>query len=332
LSTLLITGGSGFFGKSLLDAFARGRLAPYGVSRVIAVARHASSLRSDAPDLLRERVDVIDVDVLRLNTLFGADLIIHAAASSDAARYKVDAASERDIIVEGTQRIVTLAESAQPKPKLLYVSSGAVYGRQPHHVIGLNENSTFLEDGDAMKAAYALAKREAEAIVRRSAGPLRLRASIARCFAFVGPWLPRDRHFAIGNFIGNALLREPIAVKARHDVIRSYLFADDLVDWLLQIMFSSNENCPVYNVGSDEAISVRDLAKLVGRIGDVPVSLPQGEVINEPVSIDRYVPDISLARRELGLSVTVPLRTAIWRTLEMLDARRLGFQAGGRDV
>lgn len=318
MSTLLITGGSGFFGKSLLDAFVRGRLAVHGITRVVVLARHASSLKAEAPLLLAQGVEVVDGDVLRLGTLFDADLVIHAAASADAARYDADPASEQSIIMEGTRRILDLAQAADRRPKVLYVSSGAVYGQQPAQVVGLVESAPFREEVDPTKAAYAAAKRAAEALVRTAATQHTLRASVARCFAFVGPWLPRDRHFAIGNFIGNAVLGEPIVVKARHEVIRSYLFADDLVDWLVRIGLAGNQNCPVYNVGSDEAISIRALATLVGRISGVPVLLPESNAGNGRQPTDRYVPDVALARRELGLTVTVPLELAIESTLSYL--------------
>jgi nucleoside-diphosphate-sugar epimerase len=322
LSTLLITGGSGFFGKSLLDAFARGRLTAYGITRVVAVARHASSLELEAPQLVAQGVEVVDADVLRLRTLFDADLVIHAAASADAVRYGADPRSERSIIIEGTRRILDLAHAANRPPNVLYVSSGAVYGHQPSDVIALTESASFRETVDRSKVAYSNAKRTAEVLVQTSAAQHGLKTSIARCFAFIGPWLPRDRHFAIGNFIGNALLGEPIVVKARHEVIRSYLYADDLVDWLVRIALDGSQNCPVYNVGSDEAISIRALAALVGRIGGVPVapSEPANETGGE--TTDRYVPDITLARRELGLSVNVRLEMAIESTLGRLTGAR----------
>lgn len=319
---MLITGGSGFFGKSLLDAFARGRLSAHGITRVVAFARHASSLRMEAPQLLGPGVEVVDGDVVRLDTLFDADIVIHAAASADAARYLSDPASEQYIIMEGTRRILDLARVAVSPPKVLYVSSGCVYGQQPPQVVGLAESAPFGNDADPAKAAYANAKRAAEALVRTATAQHSLRASIARCFAFVGPWLPRDRHFAIGNFIGNAVSGDPIVVKARHEVIRSYLFADDLVEWLVRIGLAGNGSCPVYNVGSDEAISIRGLAALIGRIVGVSVTLPKSDAGTGHQQTDRYVPSVALARHELGLSLTVPLEVAINRTLSYLANAR----------
>ncbi len=232
MKTLLLTGGTGFFGRSILDAFRRGLLAPFGIGRIVAVARHASRLPVEAPELCGAAIELVDADVLCLDSTFDADVLIHAAASSDAQRYRVDPAAETRIIVEGTRRVCELVRNAARRPRLLYVSSGAVYGRQPSALTALGEDAPPTADADPDKAAYAQAKRAAEAIVRDLADGSGATARIARCFAFVGPWLPTDRHFAIGNFIGNALRGEPIEVRARHPVIRSYLHADDLSVWL----------------------------------------------------------------------------------------------------
>ncbi|MEO8303028.1 MAG: NAD(P)-dependent oxidoreductase [Betaproteobacteria bacterium] len=319
--TVLLTGGTGFFGKSILDAHRRGLLRPFGVDRIVAVARNASRLRIDAPELCDPGVELIDADVLRLDSTFGADVVIHAAASSDAQRYQADPSAEARIIVDGTRRVCEVVRDAKLRPRLLHVSSGAVYGRQPPGIAALAEDTPLLSSADPHKEAYAQAKRAAEALVGEFAAGSGISARIARCFAFVGSWLPRDKHFAIGNFIGNALRGEPIEVKARHPVIRSYLHADDLAIWLLRLATADADRCAIFNVGSDEAVSVQHLASMVAEAGGVDVLLPEAAGRGEggaPVQADRYVPDVCKARRELGLTVTIPLVDAIERTLRAL--------------
>lgn len=321
MTTLLLTGATGFFGKSILDAFRRDLLAPYGIGRIMALARRAQRLRAEAPGLCGPAVELVDADVLRLDSTFDADVVIHAAASSDARRYQADPAGEARIIVEGTRRVCEAIHRSPCRPRLLYVSSGAVYGRQPPDVAVLTEDAPQLAGADPDKDAYAQAKRAAEVIVRDLASASGVPVRIARCFAFVGPWLPRDRHFAIGNFLECALRGRPVEVRARRNVVRSYLHADDLAAWLLRLATADGRGCEAFNVGSDAAVSLRELAAMVAAAGGVGVSLPEtaAEGIDSEISrIDRYVPDISKARRELGLGVTIPLRTAIERTLRTL--------------
>ncbi len=308
-------------------------LRPFGVGRVVALARHASRLATEAPELCGPGVELVDADVLHFDSTCDADVVIHAAASSDAQRYRTDACSEARIIIEGTRRVCEVVRNARRRPRLLYVSSGAVYGRQPADVVALAEDAPVRADADPDKAAYARAKRAAEMIVCEIAAAASLHARIARCFAFVGPWLPRDSHFAIGNFIGNAARGEPVEVRARHEVIRSYLHADDLAAWLLRLATADGDRCDIFNVGSDEAVTLRDVATIVAAVGGVGVRLP--ETANERAGAalppaDRYVPAIGKARNELGLAVTVPLREAIERTLQALPATASQRARGAR--
>jgi dTDP-glucose 4,6-dehydratase len=206
---------------------------------------------------------------------------------------------------------------------LLYVSSGAAYGRQPPDVAALSEDAPVRIDSDPDKAAYARAKRAAEAIVCEFATTASLHARIARCFAFVGPWLPRDAHFAIGNFIGNALRGEPVEVRSRHEVIRSYLHADDLAFWLLRLATADGDRCDICNVGSDEALPLRDVASMVAAAGNVDVRFPEAAQAGSGSALapaDRYVPSLGKARSEFALAVTIPLREAVERTLRALAA------------
>jgi nucleoside-diphosphate-sugar epimerase len=317
VKTLLVIGGSGYFGKSILDLFQRGGLAPWGIGRVIAMARSASRLRSEAPQLLSANVELLDADIASVDTLPQADFVIHAAASTDAARYLSQPLEERRNIQAGTYNYCDLARQFHRDSKILYVSSGAVYGTQAADLEALSEDYVVPDPADIPegKRDYACAKRDAEAAVQALAAE-GLQLSIARCFAFVGPWLPRDQHFAIGNFIADALAGRPITVKAQHRVYRSYMHSDDLVEWLMTMCAHADTTCPVYNVGSGHAVLMGELARHVAAPFGVPVSVP--EISSDRV--DRYIPSVEKAERELGLRLRYELDDAIRATLHSLRA------------
>jgi len=124
-------------------------------------------------------------------------------------------------------------------------------------------------------------------------GSLGLNVSIARCFSFHGKYLPRDQHFTYGNFIGTAERGEAVEVKATNRVIRGYMHADNLVDSLIKIALQFSPQCPVFNVGSDKVIEIRDLANQIGQQYNVSVNFA-------PITsdkIDRYVPNIEKLKR-----------------------------------
>ena len=308
MSTLLVIGGTGFFGKSILDCFRRGGLEKWGIERIIAMSRNAESLRKEAPQLISSCVELYSDDITTTATLPAADIVIHAAASTDAARYLSRPLEEQQNIQAGTYNYCKLAKTFHADSKILYVSSGAVYGKQPEGMTHISEEYAVNDVSDLSdsKRNYAFAKREAEEAIK-NLGQQQLSVSIARCFAFVGPWLPRNQHFAIGNFIEDGLQGRPITVKATKKVYRSYMYADDLVEWMMTIALHASPECPVYNVGSDQAVLMGDLARIVANEFVVDVCIPE---ITEP-DVDRYIPSIEKAKRELGLTLHNDLLSAI---------------------
>ena len=316
MKTLLVIGGTGFFGKSILDAFGRGLLTPWNVTHVIAMSRNANVLLKTAPQLVNKEVTLLSADITTTDSLPFADYVIHAAASTDVRDYAAQPEQERLNIQAGTHHYCELAKQFHAKSKIVYVSSGAVYGVQPQDVDKLDEYSVpqDLQNMDAGKQDYAAAKRDAElAIIQLSKDGFNL--SIARCFAFVGCWLPRDQHFAIGNFIDDILNRRPITVKARHKVYRSYMYADDLVEWLMTIVDHASPECPVYNVGSDQAILVGELASELSKKYSVRAEVP----LITDAKIDRYTPSIARAKSKLGLHLKYDLMTSVRETMKQIE-------------
>lgn len=224
---------------------------------------------------------------------------------------------EQQNIQAGTYNYCSLAKKFHANSKILYVSSGAVYGKQPANQTHIPEDyiANDLSGLSNGKRDYAFAKRDAENAVK-NLGQEGLSVSIARCFAFVGPWLPRNQHFAVGNFIEDGLQGRYITVKTKDKVYRSYMYADDLVEWLMTMAVHANPLCPVYNVGSDQAIIMGDLAKLIANEFGVDASVPE---ITES-SIDRFIPSIEKAKQELHLTLKYDLISAIRRTVKDIQS------------
>ncbi|MCF8187085.1 MAG: NAD(P)-dependent oxidoreductase [Sulfuritalea sp.] len=311
MKTLLVIGGSGFFGKSILDAFSRDLLAPWRIGKVIVMSRNANRLLQDTPDLVGQNVELYSADITNTERLPFADYVIHAAASTDVRNYLSSPEDEKKNIQAGTNHFCDLAKIHYTNSKIVYVSSGAIYGVQPPNLDAFDES--FVGDLSRMapgKLDYAVAKQDAERAII-DLGCMGLNVSIARCFAFVGKYLPRDQHFAIGNFIDDVINKRPIAVKANHQVYRSYMYADDLVEWLMTIADHAAPNCPIYNVGSDQAILLSDLARDISESYRLAASIP---LISDAI-IDRYIPSIKKAQDELGLILSQNLKESVEKTL-----------------
>ena len=308
MSTLLIIGGTGFFGRSILDAYSRGLLSAWSIEKIIVISRNANKLTSTNPELINDNVELLDVDITSVDTLPFADYVIHAAASSDASRYTSQSDIEKKNIIQGTLNYCRLAPKFHTDSKIVFCSSGAVYGYQPKDVQYLTEDMAFgdIESLDEVKKSYAYAKRDAEFAIQKL-GQAGLNVSIARCFSFVGRYLPKDQHFAIGNFIADGIAGRNIEVKTSKKVYRSYMYADDLVLWLMTIADNSNPQCPVYNVASDKEVEIKELADIVANIFNVRIKSSE----NSAKHVDRYIPSTQKAKKTLSLKESYNLRRAI---------------------
>jgi nucleoside-diphosphate-sugar epimerase len=194
-------------------------------------------------------------------------------------------------------------------------SSGAVYGKQPPDLTRVSEDFTGGPDPLDPNSAYAEGKRTAELLCALAAKNTGLQAKIARCFTFVGPYMKLDAHFAIGNFIRDQLQEASICVSGDGTPVRSYMYASDLMIWLWTILFRG-ESCHAYNVGSEEEVSIAELAREVAGFGSAGKPVHVFGMASEGAPVARYVPNTARAQRELGLRCSVPLRAAIERTLE----------------
>lgn len=312
-SHILLTGGTGFFGKALLRHWAQQEQFGIRVPNVTLISRDPerfstqNSLLVTRPWLQMLKADICDIGTLPRD--FSFTHVLHAAAESTLGP-TLSPQEQFDQIISGTRNLLELSLSCGAS-RFLLTSSGGAYGQQPANMNAIPENYNGMPDPLVSSNAYGVAKRQAEHLCTLYGDRFCIDVVIARCFAFVGEDLPQNAHFAIGNFIRDALEYPEIIVKGNGSPIRSYMHQSDLAHWLLTLLqFGKAGNA--YNVGSDEALSIADTAYLVRDIlaPHKPV-LIKGAVLADNIYRNRYIPDISKAKKELGLEVKVSLAEAI---------------------
>lgn len=310
---ILITGATGFFGCWLLESFAWANNRLNLGARVVALSRHPDRLGNKAPHLAADpAITLYAADILNGNFPGGNfSHVIHAATEASAKLNTEAPLAMFDTIVEGTRQTLHFATTHSVR-RLLFVSSGAVYGTQPPHLTHLSESFEGGPNPLNRASAYAEGKRAAEMLCGLATSP-RFETTIARCFAFVGPYMQLDTHFAIGNFISDALRGGPIQVKGDGSPLRSYLYASDLAVWIWTILFKGQSGRP-YNVGSEDGLSIAALAHEVATAAPQKVGVRVALSRNPGAPVHRYVPSTARALEELGLRAEVPLREAIRRT------------------
>ncbi len=315
-SSLFITGGTGFFGRSLLRRISK-------VSRHIELKNASVTVLTRSPDLfLNKFPEFADKQWLRFrkgDILGGLEEIsregqvyshvLHAAADSTLGP-KMNSLERFDQIVSGTRNVLEFANRVRAK-RFLLTSSGGVYGVLPSYLESFPESYMGMANPLESSNAYSVAKRLAEHLCSLYAEKYGLEVVVARCFAFVGPDLPLDAHFAIGNFIRDVLSGKSIVINSDGSPMRSYLYQDDLADWLLMLI-ERGISGEAYNVGSDQAISILDLAKLVKLTLSSNVAIKVMDSGDGVGAIrNKYIPSVEKIKQDLKVTITVPLSEAI---------------------
>jgi nucleoside-diphosphate-sugar epimerase len=313
---LFVTGGTGFFGRWFLESFAWVNDKLNLNSSVIVLTRDYDVFQKKAPCLAANPAIQFHIgDVRNFNFPEGEfSHIIHAAATSAVATFRgEDPLVKFDTVVEGTRHTLDFAVKCNAK-KFLLTGSGAIYGKQPYDVIHISEDYCGAPDPADPNSAWGEGKRVAEFLCAYYSKKYGIETKIARCFSFVGPFLPLDIHYAIGNFIRDALNGGPIRVNGDGTPYRSYLYAADLTTWLWTILLKG-KSCRPYNVGSEEGITIAELADIVTQCFQKPIEvrIAKSPVPNSPH--ERYVPSTKRAQRELGVRQIINLKEAIERTI-----------------
>lgn len=307
---LFITGGTGFFGRWLLGSLCYANIHLNLDIRAVVLTRDPEGFLARAPDFATDpTVELWKGDVRWFEFPKGYFThIIHGATdtSQSGARNPLELI---ETIVNGTRHVLEFARYSRVS-RLLYLSSGAVYGSQPGELAAISEDYPGACDPLDPRSAYGEAKRLAEHLCILYQQEIGLESIFARGFAFVGPFLPLDAHFAIGNFIRDALYGDTLHVEGDGTPQRSYLYTADLAVWLWMMLVNGHVG-QAYNLGSDRSVSIADLAKLVASELAPEKSVTVATPLVGKEFRSRYIPSIDRARRELDLDIWTDLARAI---------------------
>lgn len=303
--SLLIIGGSGFFGKSILDFIINNKL--FKKYSLIVFSRRAKLLKLKKNNHLIKK---ISGDVKKVKNLPNADLVIYCPLLKNL---------NDDILA--VKNYFSIAKKIHFNSKILYASSGAVYGESSKKSVKENHDNIIKYKSNNYKKYYSRAKIINEKKFQEL-GRLGMNVSIARCFSFVGEHLS-NKKYVIKNFIDSILMNRPVYIKSNYEVIRLYLYADDLAKFLLKILEKSNRSCPVYNCGSDDAINIRKLGNRLALKYNLRF---KEENINKDSS-DWYVPNINKFRKEFKFYKKLNSYSAVIKTIKKIKKNYINISS-----
>jgi dTDP-glucose 4,6-dehydratase len=312
---LLITGATGFMGSWLAQAVIHANHYAQARVHLIATVRDVRRAERETPWLARDATLVAADLACAPPPNDPVDLIVHAAALVPHGRR--DPVADSDVVgatLDMTRNMLEFAAQGSGT-RLLFTSSGAVYGAQPAGV-PIAESRWLPGTAEAAATAtdsYGRAKREAEMRVM-SAMQRGTQTSIARIFALIGPGLALDGRYAAGNFVRDALAGRDVSVTGDGRALRSWLDASDACVWLLRMLADAPSGF-IANVGSDDARSISALARLIAESAGVGYAIAQPATNGEAPQPSCYVPDIRKARETLALRTYTTLEQSVARML-----------------
>lgn len=307
MKTLLIIGGTGFFGHSILKFFSNSSSLKKEFRKIIIISRNKLQKYDYFKQLKKNyKVTKINSDIRNLKKIPNADYVIYAAILNN---FKQDYLAVKNYI--------NLALKYHKNSRILFTSSGAVYGKQ--NIKGKKIKEDFLlynkinKYKSGYKSSYSLYKLKSEKLFQ-NLSLQGLRVSVVRCFAFVGEFLPLNSHFVIGNIIQSILQKKEIKINAQYKIYRSYMYADDLVRWLIKIVKNSDKSFNVYNLGSDDKVSIQKLAYHLSKKYNLKTKIPKIKL----KKVDYYIPNINKAKNKLDLKIKYSSFNSIQKTINAL--------------
>jgi dTDP-glucose 4,6-dehydratase len=317
---VFLTGGTGFLGSWLVESFLFANDSLFLGAEMKVLSRNPAYFLEKRPHLKSNpSLQFVVGDVRDFKMPEGAvDFVIHAAMDpssvSPGQNANEKAVESFDVGYSGTKRVLEMCR-AQKGLKYLFISSGAVYGPQPENLSSIEESFSGAPNLNSSAFAYGEGKRVAEWLGQMYGESYGFDAMTARCFAFVGPLLPLNGHFAVGNFIRQVLAGEDLVIKGDGLAQRSYMYASDMTIWLWHILVRGQKS-QSYNVGAEKAWTMRDLAQKIIEIENPKLKLRVLGKATSGISGDLYLPSTRKAREQLGLKLSIDEETALRKTLE----------------
>jgi dTDP-glucose 4,6-dehydratase len=313
--TILITGGTGFMGKWLTEMIAYiNDLEGFNV-KLYLLSRDVQRFKNEVPHLVEKAfVHLIEQDVKNVHDLpQDINYIIHAAGSPDNRDHVSQPIRTVETFFKGTQAVLDAASRLPDLKKIVHISSHQVYGINDTGIL-MNEKFAGKVELNGINSIYGESKRISETLCSIYRNQFKLPIVICRPFAFIGPYQDLEKPWAINNFIRDGILGGPIRIIGNGLTIRSYLYASDMAYWIIKTLIKGNPG-ESFNIGSNLAISLNELANLVKNSFNNNVEIVSKSSKESYQNLSKLVPDTTNIINKIEVEENYTINDAINKTI-----------------
>ena len=282
MSTVLVSGCSGFIGQNLLNKL-------NGKYRIIGIDNFFSSSKNILDKFEKfENFRFIEDDISELSSLNEKiDIIINLACPASPPKYMSDPIFTMNTNFKGTQNLLNIAKDNHSI--FIQASTSEIYGDPLVHPQIETYRGNVNTIGE--RSCYDEGKRIAETLCYEFRKRYKIQTRILRIFNTYGPGMDKDDGRVISNFMLNTIKGKPLKIYGNGDQTRSFCYIDDLISGIIKSMSIDFEH-PI-NLGNNNEISLNDLADLfINNFGSISKeyveSLPDDPKVRKPEIIRAY--------------------------------------------
>ena len=320
---ILITGGAGFIGSHLADALiARGDSVT--VLDDLSTGSIANIRQLKGCERFQYVIDSVMNKSLLAELVDEADVVAHLAAAVGVRLIVESPVRTLDTNIRATELVLQAA--AKKKKKVLITSTSEVYGKSEK--FPFNENDDLVM-GPPVRGrwSYACSKAIDEFLALAYHRERNLPAVVVRLFNTVGPRQTGAYGMVLPRFVTQALAGQPITVYGDGNQSRCFTWVGDVINALVRLLELPGAEGNIFNVGSDEEISINDLAGIVKEVtgSSSPIRfLSYDEAYGADFEdMVRRVPDLTKIREAIGFSHSKDLRQIVEAVTESIAMERV---------
>ena len=309
--TILIAGGKGFLGTYFTNVLKQINEFLSKKMKIIVIDNLITA--KDKENNTNSNVTLIEQDISESFDFQGElHYIIHAASIASPPTYRKFPIKTVDVNYQGTKNLLEIAKRKKIKSMLL-LSSSEIYGDP--EIIPTPESYLGKVSCIGPRACYDESKRLAETISILYFQQYQVPVKIARPFNVYGPYLNLDDGRIIPDFMSNAIKNSEIVIHSDGAPTRSFCYASDAITAFFKLLFS-DYNGTAFNVGNDEEISVKDVANMIQKIMEKPISVKMIKSNDPNYTKDnpqRRCPDLSLIKNSVNYTPKINFEEGLKR-------------------